>query len=180
MSVGYWFHMQGTPQYVAMRGARALFEDPGMAEGMPWQTDEFRAIKLDEAKALNALQIVHSEFLQGAQIVDGGEFHKVTGKDAYFVRVATPEGAIVEVPLTVIDQDGKGVMQFGDLIVTARLYYYEAHKARGGDPADKSVLNAISNRLVELGIPGYFNIAFNELEPWKSYEPAKTPTVASN
>lgn len=179
-SVWYWVSLQGTPEYIALRGARILFEDPDAAKGMPWQPDELRALKIDEKTAEKTLKMIYTNFTGKGKLLRGSEFHKVVGKDTLVVSVVDEDGAVVQVPITVINQDGKGVMQFGDLILTARLYCYEQQKQRFGPDADKSVLNKISEMLFDLGIAGYYDISYNSMEPWKSYEPAANPTVASN
>jgi hypothetical protein len=177
-AVGYWIHLQGTPAYVAMRGARALFEDASAARGLPWQADEARALGYDDEKAFETLKMVRSEFTAGAEIVDGGEFLKVTGKDAYIVKVRTKSGDVVDVPIVVIDQAGRGVIQLGDLILAARVFYFEEQKR--GKGASEDVLNPFSEKLTALGIEGYYDVPFNRIEPWKKYDASGAEAIASN
>ena len=176
-AVTYWFRLQGTPAYVAMRGAQALFSDPSRADGLPWQPDEMKALGYDNEKAVAVLKAVQAEFLKGAKLETGGEFLQVTGKDGYIAKVRTPDGKVVDVPIVVIDQSGRGVIQLSDLLASARVYYFEV--ARNDPSANESVLNSFSERLIALGIEGYYDVPFDEIQKWKNYEP-ETGEVAIN
>ena len=176
-SLGYWVHLQGTPEYVAMRGARALFENPDSAHGLPWQPDEMKELGLSDDKAVEVLKMIRSNFTSGATIVSG-EFLKVTGKDAYVVKVKAANGAVVDVPVVVIEQNGKGVIMLGDLVLSARYFYFESQRQKSG--ASEVVLNDFSQKLTALGVKGYYDGPFGRLEAWKSYDQTGAEVVVSN
>lgn len=176
-SVGYWVWLQGTPAYIAMRGAEAVFADPDAADGLPWQIEEVRVLGYNDKKAVETLEMIREEYLQGAELVSGGEFLKVVGKDAYMAKVRTPEGKIIDVPVVVIDQNGRGIVQLSDLISAARIYYYERERIEKG--AGKDVLNGFSQKLVASGLAGYYDVPFDKIQPWREYG-SSTEEVASN
>ena len=171
----YWRGLQATPEYVALRGARALFENVDMARGLPWQTDEFDELGISEEKAIYVLREMKKQYLSDARIVGKGRYLTIKGKDAYVFDVEVKPGVVVTSAVTVINQDGKGYLQLGDLILTYRnVIYAAARKTSPSGEADRTCLNGASQMLIDNGVPGYWDMTHNRFEPWPIVEPGTT------
>lgn len=166
-AVAYWVDLQGRPEYVAARCARALFSDPEGLRGVPWQIDEMEALGITEDQAVGALVEIKRRYLPDARIASFIEFYDQTGKDSMHVKVEAKPGVFVTVPISVINEGGRGVVQYGDLVMAYRYVIMKA-SAPGveGIPDDRMILNGVSDILFSKGIPGYYNLKHGEIEPW--------------
>jgi hypothetical protein len=171
----YWRGLQSTPEYVASRGARALFEDNGLVQGLPWQPDELGLLGIDEKKAQFVLGEIKRGYLNGARTVNKGRFVEVKGNDAYVFDVEVEPGLVVSAAVVVITEDGKGYVQFSDLVATYRNVIYAAERERSpSGTADRSCLNGVSQILIDNGVGRYFDFTHNAFLDWPIVEPGTT------
>lgn len=166
----YWARLQGTPAYVAMHATEAMYGD-GSFEGLPLQPNELEELGMTEAKALEVLAKIKKDFLPTVRIVDDPIYHKKPGKDAMAVTVEVCPGFSAPTSVEVIEEDGRGILSFSDLVASYRAAIYRSASGTLDKGATMRTMNEMRDLLIEAGSKGYWDISKNTLQPWPEYAP---------
>lgn len=173
--IAFWHWLQGTPEYVAVRAADILVADPGGVVGLPLQKDDLAGMGISAEQGAAALKKLKDRFLPEARIVSSGKYLVQPGKNGYLFKVEVSPGTVIDATLPVIDDNGKGVIQFGDLVMVYRSLI--SRSGGSGTALERAKLDEASRILVESGIKGYYDLSHNQIEPWPTYGPSADPVA---
>ena len=164
----FWLRLQGTPRYVALKGANALFGG-GSPDSLPLHEGELAELGVSKEHACDILEKIQHNYLPGAKIVSEPEFRAQPGKDVLAFQVEVRPGQVARTAVEVIDEDGRGVVMFGDLVASMRAALYYAAEAADEPGPYYDAINGISDLLVAEGVEGYWDMANNRLSNWPKY-----------
>jgi hypothetical protein len=167
-AVVYWVRLQGTPRYVALRGANALYGG-GSASSLEFHPDELDQLGLTQAEAGEVLQRIHEAYMPNARIITEPEFRKQPGKDLLSFEVEVAPGVRGTAVVEVINENGRGLLMFGDLVSSYRACLYRLEVEGAQREKNFEALNGIRKILVSEGVNGYWDITRNRLDEWPEY-----------
>lgn len=170
VAVVYWVRLQGTPRYVALRGANALYGS-GPLSGLEFHPDELKELGLSQAEAADLLERIRSTYLPDARIVSEPEYREQPGKDLLTFEVEVAPGIRGRGVVEVISENGRGLLMFGDLVSSYRACLYRLEVEGAAREQNFEALNGIRSILLSSGVDGYWDISRNRFEKWPEYTP---------
>ncbi len=163
-----WTRLQASPRFVVLRAANTIYGS-GSVEAIEFHPDELRELGLTHSEAVAILKKIRAQYVPDARMVSQPEFRKQPGRDVLSFRAEMRPGVFVDAALEVIDDDGRGVLLFGDLVSSYRASLYRAEVKGPAREQNFEVLNGIRRILIESGVDGYWDIARNRLDAWPEY-----------
>lgn len=167
-AVTYWVRLQGTPRYVALRGANALYGG-GSPSGLEFHPDELRQLGLSQSEAAKVLERIHDAYMPDVRIVSEPEFRSQPGKDLLSFEVEVMPGVRGAAVVEVINENGRGLLMFGDLVASYRACLYRLDVDGVDRERNFEALNGIRKILISEGVNGYWDISRNRYEAWPEY-----------
>lgn len=166
--VVYWARLQGTPRYVALRGANALYGS-GSPSDLSFHPDELRELGLTQSEAAEVLERIRATYMPETHVVSEPEFRVQPGKDLLSFEVEVTPGVRGAAVVEVISENGRGLLMFGDLVASYRACLYRLDVEGRDRERNFEALNGIREILLSSGVKGYWDITRNRYEAWPEY-----------
>ena len=167
-AVVFWLRLQGTPRYVALRGANALYGG-WSPSGLEFHPDELRELGLSQDEAAALLERIRKAYMADARIVSEPEYREQPGKDLLTFQVEVAPGVRGQGVVEVINENGRGLLMFGDLVASYRACLYRLEVEGEARERNFEALNGIRQILLSSGVDGYWDITRNRFEKWPEY-----------
>lgn len=168
VAVVAWTRLQASPRYVVQRAANAIY-GTGSLQAIDFHPDELRELGLTHSEAVAILKEIRTQYVPDARIASRPEFRKQPGRDVLSFRAEMRPGVFVDAALEVIDENGRGVLLFGDLVSSYRASLYRADAEGAAREQNFEALNGIRKVLIDSGVDGYWDISRNRLDAWPEY-----------
>jgi hypothetical protein len=168
VGVVYWLRLQASPRFVVLRAANAIY-GTGSLDAVEFHPDELQELGLDHDEAVAILRRIREQCLPDVRMASAPEFRKQPGRDVLSFRAEMRPGVFVDAVIEVIDEDGRGVLLFGDLVSSYRASLYRAEATGAAREQNFAALNGIREILIGSGVKGYWDITRNRFDAWPQY-----------